>query len=460
MKNMKKLLKLKLSILLSMALINCFVLYAQNNIDNYPESASIRSELIDYWFEQDIALLKDQSSSILQNELGDYFLVRAEEKNNVMEIIVAPLVLQTLSVQESSLVDNKEPSFQATDDSLVVETWPKDGIGSWILYRDAITGKNIKIRYYFSYERELFIEFLPGKNKSYANFSIFSALVAHNAPVPVSLDYFYTASLKDIKILTRKILPWHYVSMESINFADTIQMVRKIRTLLPDAKKAEMFTSDTSSYDFLKWIVDGLVVPLVGGKLYDEPLYVATIEPDFMMGERNNTHKSYDFVRNLAAAAISADTSLPYTYKTSNADVKIEPFSVFTNEDGKEERINFVTDIGYQVNILKPLLYLLTATQGDLFYLGAVRELKEASALGRTAEQYYYENAVAFFSWFDEQGKFHVTVFENGAEFTLQQFVNKYSDSFVYLVRVKSSMNFFPEEPEISDSEEIQVNTQ
>ncbi len=439
---------------------SCIFLHAQTYSVFYPESSDVRSTLIESWFTQDMTIVRSQNTQILQNDLGEYFLVRAEEKNELMEIILAPLVRQTLEVQDYTSNEEMADASFVENASLTIETWPKDALGSWILYRDLQTGKNVRIRYYFMNDKDVYLDFYPGRDKSYVDLSIYGALPTHNAPVPVPFEYFYTASLSDIKKLTQNIVAWKYVSIFEHVYSDTLQMVTVIRRLLPSMQEAGMFTSDTSEYDFLKWIINGLIRPLTGGLLFDEPLYMPTVEQNFSIPERQNTHKSFDFVRNLAAAAISAGTSLPYTYKNSNADVKVEPFAVRMNSDGEKERINFVTDIGYQASVLKPILYLLTATENDVFYLGAVRELKESSAGGRNSEQYYYDNAVAFFSWFDSTGRFNVSVFENGAEFTFDQFLEKYKDSFVYLVRVNPSMNFFPEEPENSETEDTHTNAQ
>ncbi len=461
MRNTCSITRLKKYIVGIALLCSCALVFAQSNAIQYPESAVVRSNLIDSWFTQDLSVLRSQSSEIFQNELGEYFLVRAEEKDGLMEIILAPLELQTVEVKDfSGGTENTSLEMPFDASVLTIETWPKDGLGSWVLYRDIQSGKSVRIRFYFMNEKDVFIDFFPGRDKSYASFSIFGAHVAHNVPVPVSFEYFYTATLQDIKKLTRNIFPWKYVDVSNNVYSDSIQMVQMIRKLLPDAQKSGMFTSDTSEYDFLRWIVNGLIKPLVGGELYEEPLFAPTIPTDFMIPERQNTYKSYDFVRNLAAAAISAGTSLAYTYNTSNADVSIEPFSIMTNADGVEERVNFVTDSGYHVSVLKPILYLLTATEEDLFYLGAIRELKDSRDLGREAEQYYYDNAAAFFSWFDSNGKFHVSVFENGAEFTFNQFIERYEDSFVYLVRVKPSANFFPEEPVVENENNVESESQ
>ncbi len=457
MRNTSRFAKKKAIVLVLLFLI-CIGLFGYSNSVYYPESSIVRSQLVASWFMQDIETLRTQSYEIIQNELGEQFLVHAVERDGVMEIILAPLVVLTVDVQNIDTAQGyTDQSAVDTRNSVSLQTWPSDAMGSWILYRDVITGRAQSLRCYFTNNKEVYLEFFPGKEKSYANFSIYGALVAHNAPIPVPFEYFYTASLRDIKKITSNTLPWKYVEIDNNVYSDTMQMVQVIRRILPEAQKADMFVSDTSSYDFLRWIIDGLVRPLTGGLLYEEPLFLPTVTPEFMIPERQNTHKSFDFVRNIAAAAISAGTSLTYTYETSKADVKIEPFSVMEHSNGVQERVNFVTDIGYQVSVLEPLLYLLTATEDDLFYLGAVRELQVSTESGRNSEQYFYNNAVAFFSWFDANGKFNISVFENGAEFTLEQFLQRYEDCFVYLVRVKPSANFFPEEPMLEE-EDLEEN--
>ncbi|MFC2420137.1 MAG: hypothetical protein ACFNOL_03545, partial [Treponema maltophilum] len=68
-----------------------------------PESASCRKELIETWFMQDPEILRAAEPQLMQNRVGDYFLVRQEEENGQMRIIVAPLVRQKVLMAVNNL---------------------------------------------------------------------------------------------------------------------------------------------------------------------------------------------------------------------------------------------------------------------------------------------------------------------------------------------------------------------
>ncbi len=425
--------------------------WAQSDENYIPSSSSIRPMLIETWFSQDLSTIRSRSSEILQNDVGDYFLVRAEERQEYMEIIVAPLVLQTLSVlnidlEDGMLVETDDESEKASGFSdKVIETWPKEGLGSWILYRDIETGMSEAIRYYFTNDAGIYIEFLKKNDKVIANFSVHNALVAYNTPVPLELEYFYTASIEEVQSVTRNILPWKYTTIANNTYYDITQMLAITRGNLLSVQR-EFARGNLDNLTFLKWLVDGIVKPRTGNILFDEPLREPTLPIDYAFPFRNETYKSYDYVRNLAAAALSADTSVAYDYNSSSAEVSIEPFSVYINDNNDFERISFSINYGYQIEILKPILYILTVTEPGIFFLGAIRELDESSSLGKASEQYYYNDAVAIFTWFDSTGEFQISVLKDGVEYTFEHFLNMYPDTFMYLSRVKATTTFYPEE--------------
>ncbi len=437
-------------IVFTMLLLFVTISLCSQSSENYiPSSASVRATLIDTWFTQDLSDIRAHSSEILQNGVGDTFLVRAEEKNGNMEIIVSPLVLQTLTVLNVNLEDGTlEESFSGDENisafsDRVIETWPKEGLGSWILYRDSNTGLSKAVRYYFSNDAGIYVEFVQNKEKVTANLSIHNALVAYNTPVPLTLDYFYTASIEEVQSVTRNILPWRYTQMYDNTYYDITQMVSITRSNLMSVQQ-RILRGEIDNLTFLKWLIDGIVEPLTGSLLYDEVLREPTVTVDYSMPQRNNTYASYDYVRNLTAAALSAGTSVSYDYSTSNAAVIIEPFSVFINENNSFERVSFATNYGYQIEILKPILYVLTVTEPGIFYLAAIRELEIAESQGKSSEQYYYNEAAAIFTWFDSNGQFQVSVLIDGIEYTLESFLEMYPNTFIYLSRVKATTTFYP----------------
>jgi hypothetical protein len=105
---------------------------------------------------------------------------------------------------------------------------------------------------------------------------------------------------------------------------------------------------------------------------------------------------------------------------------------------------------------LKPLLYMLAVTDPDKFYLGAVRTLYDGEKQlpssysgkdysdegGRILPQFIH--TAAFFPYFDEQGRFQVSVFESGVETPLDEFLSRYPGDYIHLVRIKSPVWFVP----------------
>lgn len=437
---MKK--KHKLSIILSLfVLCNTFMLHAQQIYDLFPDSYTVREKIVNTWFSEPISIIRDKSAEILQTNLGDYFLVRAEEREGLMEIIVSPLVVQKFDVYEyEDLLETEDSVLNQSQKR--VETWPKEALGSWILYRDVITGKPVKIRHYVMPDTEIFVEFFTGSQKTKANFSIYGGLVANQVPVSVDFDFFYTSSIKDIITVTNQI-PWHYAAAYSNIYSDTMNMITKIRDCLPQIEQ-DLDSSVNSEFSFLKWIIDGLVEPQVGGILFDEPLFNKTISTDDSYPMRSDAYKGFDYVRNLATACLAADTGMNYTSENSSVDVTVEPFAYFVDNDGVKKRVQYLENNGYNIELLQSILYVLATTEPQLFYLGAIRESEIIKIEDKRVEQFSYNHVAAFFPWFDEKGLFCITVFQDGKEIDFDDFVLEHPDSFVHLVRVKSTMNFYP----------------
>lgn len=461
-----------------------------------PESASCRKELIETWFMQDPAILRAAEPQMLQNRVGDYFLVRQEEENGQMRIIVAPLVRQKVLIAVNNLevplesraapssadpaavseksaekkasatadlqagvqpvtvipsnasvasapvaVSEKSdeeknvsaalpPENENTAKEIWIETWPETAPGSWVLYRDALTGKPLRIRYYIVPDGEVYADFFPGKEKCLADFVVFGAVAAGGVPVPVGFDRFYTATLEELSRLTRYTLPWNYTKVFSHSYDGVKQMIGLVRFLLPSLHKSGKISGEGASLNFVKWIVDGLVKPLTGGTVRLE--------------EEQTDAKSLENIRTLAAAAISARTDIVYDRNTSGADVKTDAFAYYIDADGVPKNTGYAFNSGYPVELLKPLFYVLAVTEADRFFLGAVRQGTVQTSAG-TAERQVFTGTAAFFPWFDSQGRFRLSVFEKGEEYTIDEFAKKYRGGFVSLVRIKASRDFFPD---------------
>jgi hypothetical protein len=131
-----------------------------------------------------------------------------------------------------------------------------------------------------------------------------------------------------------------------------------------------------------------------------------------------------------------------YLYEDTGVDVKIEPFSAEVTPKGITSVAGYIKNSGYEIKYLKPLLYVLGVTEPTYFYLAAIR--RTVHPADGSPEFKVFDSSAAIFPYFDKNGQFGCTVFENGQELTLAQFIKKYPDCFVHLTRVLSTDRFSP----------------
>ena len=312
--------------------------------------------------------------------------------------------------------------------------------------------------------------------KTLADFVVYGSYAARGVPVGLPFQRLYRASFLEVFDLTENTLPWNYMNIMPALYHPVRQMIAVIRENLerihltedaaydedgnpiyistgkerveaPEVKEAQEL--GLSSAGFLKWIVDGLVVPVSGGYTRLAPLQVPTVEfrqGSFAEGLEADSEVTFslNWTRNLAAAVLSTYSGRNFYYNTSGCDVRIEPFSAEIDESGRlSNSLGYLEDSGYRVNTIKGLLYVLAATEPGKIYLGAVRQSNRSTA--ENPEVHFFTEGVAIFPYFDAHGQFQVVIFEGGEELSLEAFLNRYKDSYVHLARINASERFFPQ---------------
>ena len=129
-----------------------------------------------------------------------------------------------------------------------------------------------------------------------------------------------------------------------------------------------------------------------------------------------------------------------YLFNQSGVDVTVNPFASSITEKGVANTVTFVENSGYTVPVLNSLLYVLAATEPGTLYFGAIRGADRTVS----PEIMAFNECVAFFPYFQDDGSFACAVFMNGREMSLENFLYYYYEDFVYLTRVKSSERFYP----------------
>ena len=431
-----------------------------------PDSSEIRKSLVERWFTSDLKYLRLEESQVYKTSAGEVFQVRLEEFDDSFAVIVAP--------RQPMLVDLISSRDKRT---VTLDIYPSDLAGSWILFRDKKTGLPISIRYYFHQNSEIYVEFRCQGNskmkketgKVFADFIIFGMYAVRSLPVGLNFSQLYSLSFSDVVEATRESLPWEYSEIETYLYDGSLQMIGFIREKLEkmqhqddacyDGEQNPVKISDgesrkeiakdggvsVDSAGFVKWIVDGLVVPIAGSNLELEPLKMPTVtlrsgSRADALSDKYNLYFSLDWTRNLAAAYLSVTSGNTYTFKNSGCEVRITPFASQLTVDGVKSVPVYMQDSGYSVDVLKALFYILAVTEPDKFYLGALRETGDLEP-----ENIFYNRCVAFFPYFDANGIFSVAVFEDGKEMTIEQFMEVNPNIFVNLVRLRSSERFYPQ---------------
>ncbi|MCR4579992.1 MAG: hypothetical protein K5681_06580 [Treponema sp.] len=440
-----------------------FSLFADYNRLGVPDSAEIRSEIKEKWFMDSLNSIRSYSPEKRTNNNGVNYQVRMEENDTTFNVFVAPFAEINVTV-----VSDKGSHIEKQ------EVYPGDGMGSWLLVRDKKTGKPLRIRYYFLKNSEVFVQFTPSGNINkiaLADMVIFGNYAARGVPTGVPFEKFYTASLDDVMKITEDKLPWNYILADYNGYHANKQMIAVLREKLPNIVNVQdamydeegklvhistgkPFSSSQiiegktmlSSAGFVKWIADGIVVPIAGGMLRRAPLLTETVEVkdtglQGVLSQKYALFFSLNWIRNLASAVISVYTGSTYLFNQSGVDVTFNPFASSITDKGVSNIVTFVENSGYSVPVLKSLLYVLASTAPETFYFGAIR----GSDRSVSPEIMAFNDCAAFFPYFENDGGFACSVFINGREMSLDDFCMMYSEDFVYLTRVKSTDRFFPE---------------
>ena len=452
----------KLLCLLS-ALCICLPIFAAYNRLGIPDSSEIRAGLEEQWFTAPLSVVRTNIPEIRANNNGEKFQIRLEENDSTFNVFVSPRALIKVNVFSDKGMFVEEQ-----------ELYPGDAAGSWVLIRDKRTGKPLRIRYYFVKNSEVFIQFTPQGKIALADLVIFGHYAARGVPTGMSFEKFYSASFEDVMTITETKLPWNYVLTDPQQYDSIKQMIAVIReklpaiTLVPDAmydesselvhisngKKFEKAEKSgvpegnllLSSAGFVKWIADGLVEPMSGGVLKRDPLIKETVSVkdngrQGVLSQKYDLFFSLNWVRNLASAVVSVYSGKTYMFNQSGVDVTINPFASSITDKGVANTVTFVENSGHTVAVLPSLLYVLAATEPGTLYFGAIRGTDRTVS----PEIMAFNDCVAFFPYFNEDGVFACTVFLNGREMSLENFCYYYAEDFVYLTRVKASERFFPQ---------------
>lgn len=443
--------------------------FADYNRFDIPDSAEIRRTIIESWLTQDLDTLRNYKEQFKDNKIGVTYQIRLEEDDNEFCVIVSPRSEIDINMINGDSVKTVRAAV-----------YPKQAAGSWVLYRSKNKGLPLRVQYFFNQDSDVYLQFRPEGNKTYADLIICESYAARSVPVGIPFNKLYTASFQEVQNWTKKSLPWEKVTIHENQWSSTLIMASIIRDNLDSIKfiddacydeygklKSIFTLKDITVRDengsivsavelkknhylsgagFLKWVIDGIVEPYRGYGTSIQELTIPTMDfnsigKNGVISQEWNLTFTLDWCRNLAAQAYEIRSSRHVDYKSAGLDVKYNYFSAEIDGDKIINSTGYIKNTGYSVDHIKSILYVLAVTEPEWFYLGAIRQ---GSAI--KADELVFNNCVVFFPYFDKNGKFACIIFEQGEEIKMDKFLEKYNGAYVHLERVKATESYFPYE--------------
>ena len=335
----------------------------------------------------------------------------------------------------------------------VAGAFPVDSAGSYVLRRRRDNGTISQLKIFLRSDSRFFIRLRPeGPTRSLMTVHMADYAVHSDVPVPMSIETVMEEPLQSLLSVTSRMVDWMWFFPERdlAAYGPVREMSARARAALhtlPDAEDGAMdedgrlvFIESLVLQDqqpgfncsgFAKWIVDGIHMGLYGTFLSIDPLKQKHPE---VRGHRwseplEDTRDPYfglDWTRNLAVTMLSAEHGGADTHPEA-ADVRDVPYATY------------VEDVGFPVEQLPQILYILAVQEPGNFYLASVNR-----EFGTEPRLHQHVHVAVFFPYFDQTGRFRVDVMERNVETSLESLDRRYRNDDVHLVRIRASESYSP----------------
>ncbi|MDR0685581.1 MAG: hypothetical protein LBF83_10705 [Spirochaetaceae bacterium] len=338
--------------------------------------------------------------------------------------------------------------------------------GSWAVSRSMEDGSLLRIRIFPRSDPYTYIQFRPlDSERSSMDMVVYNAYLAQSVNMPVILERLLTLPLQDILGAANNKTLFRYFEPHTADYAGARTLISRIRQSLPglsfaddgaineageyvfiDTLEKQVQNPGLNCSGFVKWLVDGLLRPMTGRRLPINALKQA-------YGQRGSSLTApfealrdpffgLDWIRNLAST-VNSTLKSPVFAVLEEIEVNSCPFSqIILRKNGTtltEPYGGFLSEAGFDINGLAALMYTLAIDEPGMFYLGAVN-----TELAPKPRMRQYFHIAAFLPYFDENGSFHVALFESAAETSFNRFASRYPGHYINLVRLPAEETFEP----------------
>ncbi|MFW6223529.1 MAG: hypothetical protein ACOC4A_01445 [Spirochaetota bacterium] len=341
---------------------------------------------------------------------------------------------------------NEIPHVRANDG------FPVYGAGSYVIKRSLSDGSFTQAKIFLQTDPDFFVRLFPDEARTLMDVFVAGDRLYNDIVVPVPFEQVLFAPLPRLMDMTEAIVDWSLAvpRVETDRYEAVRVMVERAReglSTLPDAEDGAMNEDGELVFieslvlqegqpgfncsGFAKWIGDGIAKPRSGEYLPIERLKEKHLDYrghrwSARREEERDPYFGLDWSRNLAVALLEIENP-GREYGPEDADVR------------RVRHTRYVEDVGYPVDDMRRVLYLLAVDEPGHFYIGSVNQ-----EFGSDPVLRQHVHVAVFFPYFDENGRFRVTVLERNVETDLDSLADRYPDSNVHLVRVRADEAFTP----------------
>ncbi|MCX7039958.1 MAG: hypothetical protein NT005_12605 [Spirochaetes bacterium] len=340
--------------------------------------------------------------------------------------------------------------------------FPIAGAGTFIIKRSMRDGSLLQAKVFLQPDPGCFLRISPldGGARTSMSLYLFGEPFQRDIVVPARFEGLLTAPVSRLMQLTSTAVDWPLALPPARSPADqriarVVAALRSRLARLRDVEDGAMSRDGTfvliadgspqrgaaskgpkggfNCSGFAKWVVDGFIRPLTGSLtdiawLSERDTSSRGNRWSAPREEERDPYFGLDWTRNLARALEQARTGeLPGPEAMDVRDVELFPY---------------VEDVGYPVENLPTILYLLARRDPGAIYLGSVNSSPEAGAASGGIRQHHH--VVVLFPYVEEPGVFRQVVMERNLETSLESMRQRYAGSFVHLVRLDSAGEFAP----------------
>jgi hypothetical protein len=330
--------------------------------------------------------------------------------------------------------------------------FPVYGAGSYVIKRSLSDGSFTQAKIFLQTDPGFFVRLFPSGARTRMDVFVAGDLLYNDIVIAAPFEQLLFSPVSRLMDMTEAIVDWSLVvpEVETERYSAVRIMVERARegiSSLPDAEDGAMNEDGELVFieslvlqegqpgfncsGFAKWISDGIAKPRSGEYLSIERLKEKHLDyrGHRWSARREDERDPYfglDWSRNLAVSLLELE----------------HPSREFGPEDADVREVRYaryVEDVGYPVDDMRRILYMLAIDEPGHFYIGSVNQ-----EFGSDPVLRQHVHVAVFFPYFDENGRFRVTVLERNVETGLDSLAERYPGSYVHLVRARADDTFTP----------------